>query len=301
MASNMLSTCPLTSFRKSITDAQKQLDRANGLLKDHFSAAAGTKRKSRGVARLVRATAPPVAVVIGSVLAVKGAIWVANGTIDNVVAIKGSATALYKRIFGDRTTDTVRAAMETLSAAVVLSEDEERENQEEVDALAGDGPAGVGGGADDEREPARGGLGGGGEGADEPAEGADPARPGRDDAADGAARAGAGGRRRRGRGTIVAQFEVGGRTYKLDGEWARLAFEAKERFRGVGYATYNQAALSRWLNAQVEKKKNLRWTDRRANLGIIELFVWYIDDAEKALNDSFAHLKASGRIRGGLD
>lgn len=300
MASNMLNSCPASLLRRTIADTHKQLDKANGLLKDHFAAVTQPKRKARGVARASRALAGTATVVVGTVLAVKSALWLANGTIDNACTLKAGVVALHRRIFGNSNTDSVRSAMETLSNAVVISEDEERENQEAVDALADDDPPGLHFDADNNPCPEGGCVGGGDRVPDVLGTGDAPVGRGGSGAADGAA-----GRspstRRRGRGAVVAEFKIGGKTYKLDGYWALLAFRAKERFRSVEYASYNQAALSRWLDNELKKKENLRWVDRRNNLRIVELFVWYVDDAEKAIADAFAELKADGRIRSRTD
>lgn len=108
-------------------------------------------------------------------------------------------------------------------------------------------------------------------------------------------------RRRARKAKPVVVFKLKEKTYRLTAQWAKLAMEAHERFRGIGYSAYNKAVVSRWIDLKVAGMQNVRWADRRANIPLIELYVWYITDAEADLAETFAELRAEGRVRMELD
>lgn len=297
----MAVTCPAAALRAHLSSASAKVksdaDIYYALAKQHIGAGPSSPRRRRRVHGALGATGLCVAGVIGGALAARGALWLARGTVDNVSAVASGFGELHKRLFGTKTTCDIRSAMESISSALVQSEEEEQDDKDKVDALSGPPVDGVGAGDGVPDAHAGGGERGGGDG--------DVAEPCAQPDEDGAAGGGDGGAppdraaaaRRRTPRKIVVEFSVGNRKYQLDGFWARLAFDAKERFRSIEYSDYSKAAVSRWLDMQLRAAGNVRYVDRRRNLGIIELYVWYVDDAEKDLTDAFSELKAMGRIR----
>lgn len=271
----------------------------------------GKRRNSGGVVCNLGRIGVVGAVAIGGVVACKSALWIANGTLDNVNSIKTGFAALYRRVCTSKSTSEIRAALESLSTAVVPSEQEEREEQAYADELAGEsygnplrfGPVPNASGLPGAEAADRAGTA-------QPDPHIQPDTGGSSDSHPapaftfgtfGRAAASAVPLRRRKPSRIVAEFTVKGRKYALTGFWARLAFTAKERFRGVAYTSYNHQSLVRWLDQKLAEEENVRFTDRRAYLGLVELFVWYVDDQEKALQEAYSELKADGRIRMSAD
>lgn len=320
----MAAITALDALHNHVRAAARDTDRRISHVRNQFATTRRTVSKvgrrsttTRNVGTALGRTAAAAAVVAGAIVACKGALWIATGTLDNAEAIKNSTGALYRRIFGNRATSEIRAALENLSTAVVPSDEEEREEQALADELSRPDPAGElrwGALPDAAYLPTA--PGASAASAAQPGPNQQHDRQGDQDASAGGgssaptgARATGAGEvgtsavpvKRRRPGKIVAEFTVRGRKYALSGFWARLAFDAKERFRSVEYSTYNQAALSRWLDLKLRDAGEVRYQDRRANLGLVELFVWYVDDSEKALKDAFEELKAMGRIRTRVD
>lgn len=295
----MALSCPATALRTQLKHAKTDADAYYAIAKKHLGAGPHARSGRSATARRLRAAGFGVLGVVGAAIAARATLWVAKGTVDNVVAVSSGFGELYRRFVPSRATSDIRSAMESISEAVVKSEDEEQEDEDRVEALAGLAPYrgefGTGLSPGDDHGVL------GGEGGD------DGAGPGAQLDPDGAAVDVPGGpapnttRKSRRRPNVVVEFSVKKRKYTLDGFWARLAFDAKERFRSVEYSTYSRNCLSKWLDLQIQKAGQVRYVDRRRNLGIIELYVWYVDDAEKDLADAFEELKALGRIRTRID
>lgn len=360
--------CPAAALRKTVAKTKDDARKQWALAQRHAGVVRGRSDAGHNVIGTLGRVATISAYAIGTVAVANGTLWLAKGTVSNAAAIKADAVALYRSIFGRRSTNETREAMERLSNAVVVSEREEQDAQDAVDELAdsawlgsrsgdqpsgpgsdlglGDGGAGAGSGGDDadtaseddapddgagsnrggrasssgrgggpkgpkEKKPKRGacngppgGCGGGpgngpasrSGGGDQPGNGPD----GQGGSGSGPLRGG-GPSRKRAVDNLVCEFTIRSKTYRLNGFWARLAFDAKEKFRSVGYSSYNRAAMSRWFDKRLEDAGNVRYADRRANLGVVELYVWYVDDAEKDLEDAFNELKLMGRIRMRVD
>lgn len=280
------------SLQKRLERAKTDAEQYYAFASEHVGAAGSRCAANPHVGRFVRGGAMGAATVVGAILVSRGALWAARGTCDNLQHVAAGFSSLHRRFFGTRAGSDVRTAMELLSEAVVPSEEEELEESDALDALTVEpGPVRFGFGIP---EAAVAGA--------ARNEGVVPLiQPHPDVAADDVEREAA-RRRRRQPGKVVARFMVKERVYEITGMWARLAFEAKEHYRGVGYTAFSNASLNRYLDQQLAKLgPNVRVQDRLKNLRLISMFVWYVDDAEKDLQDAFAELRAMGRIRTTVD
>lgn len=292
--------CPAKQLRLHLDNTKQDASLFFANASKYCGAGTTVRKVRRSVSGPIGGVALGIVAIGGGIVAARGALWLATGTCDNVAAIAAGFSGLHRRFFGRAATNDIRSAMEGIATCLVPSQEEEQEDADRVDAIASDhgGVVGSGSGADDDGAgggPAgAGGVGGDAElGAVEPGAALNPEGARGDD----------GGKpqgsrsTRRGSKTAI-NFQIKNRSYSMSGVWARLAHNAKERFRSVEYDTYNNAALGRWLDVELRAMKDsVRTCDRLKYLRIIELFVWYVDEEEKDLMDAMEELKLLGLIR----
>jgi hypothetical protein len=87
--------------------------------------------------------------------------------------------------------------------------------------------------------------------------------------------------------------------YQLTGRAAEVAQRAKLAYGGVPRTDYNRQSVKRWLNKELKQVAGTRTADLLKWLPIMELYVFYITDADKDLDEVIEELETMGRIRRG--